>query len=374
MRNYLTAILLYHLTASAVLAANVPTFTQKSSKEYIGTTANKVKVGANDIDIEDNGNLLITFGTGYSAKIVAVLKKDCKDPGSDACQRNLKKAMGIGSNTDGLTKRMFDPLQRRSIGLDLAVAWLVATIPPMVAYIFKDEPYAHLKVVQINYPKDQKEEVQKWKGVGDTFKYKSSKGKPVLTVKLDPSTGKPKNPPTLKKGKDGSLSVTFPGLGSILKGIFKKVVCKREEQLSFEQRSLDKRIDTQCLLAYAKALIGAMQVGAPLEGARYINPFTEFPKPTNKLLVETITSDNNYINKEPLWFGGDEDKELKEAEVKKRIADLSSWMAFGYTIGHLTVDGDKFSFPKSFLKEQEEEEKKKKGCPDAKKEKKVVSA
>ena len=349
MRNYVTAILLYHLAAETALAANVPTFTQKAAEEYIGKTADEANVGANDIDIQDKGDLIITFGTKYSTDAIAVLKKDCKDPTSNKCQENLKKALGIGSNAKGLSKRMFDPITGVAL-LVTGVAFIIATIPPLLSRLWKNDP-GNLEVIQIKFPQDQKEEIAEWEDVGDSFMYKPPEGEPV-TIKLDGPNGKPKNPPSLKKGTDGSLVVAFPGLGSVIQGIFNKVVCKREQS-----HHLDKRLNVQCLLEYAKALIVAMQVGAPLEDARYINPFKEFPKPKNQLLVESITSDNEFIEKTPLWFGGDEDEELREEEVKKRIADLSSWIAFGYTVGHLVMDGDSMSFPKHFLEEQKEKEK-----------------
>ncbi|KAF2266975.1 hypothetical protein CC78DRAFT_614434 [Lojkania enalia] len=344
MKTYVTVFLLYHLSTQAVLAAEAPTFTQKASKEYFGTNGDEVSIGPDDFDIQTKDDFIITLGTEISAKVSRVLDNDCKKPASETCQKNLKDVLGIGPGKNGLHKRV--------LGLDDIVfagvgTWLVYSAYECLAYIWNDGYSKNFeKQVQWKIPKEQKEEVQEWKDVDDKFIFKPHEGDPI-DVDLDsPPKEKPEDATTLEKESNGDLTMTFPGHGDDLEETFNKVLCKR--------------VEMSCLLSIARALLAQFQAGAGLDGVYYIDPLKEFPKPKNKLLIDALEANDELVENEPFWFGNDDD--IKE--IRKKYAMLSSWMAFGYTVGSIAVEGDKFTFPKTFLEEQEEEEDEKKKCTE----------
>jgi hypothetical protein len=353
MKAYLAFLLLSHLSTQATLAAEVPTFTQKEPENYFGTNGNDVELGPNDIDVQVDGDFVITLGTEITSKISGVLNRDCKKPSSEACQQNLKDILGIGPGNDGLHKRV--------IGVDDAIlagalTWLAYSAYETLAYIWNDGFSKHFEGQgQWKIPKEQKEEIEKWNNNGGEFTFQPHEGDPI-DVKLDsPPKEKPKDAPTLTKDNNGDLTITFPGHGGDLEQTFNKVLCKHDGK-----RSLTKRISMSCLVANARALLQQFQVGAALDGVYYLDPLTEFPKPKNELLIGAIADEEETLDKETYWFGA---KEIEER--KKKYATLSSWMAFGYTVGHISVQGDKFSFSKTFLdKQEDDDEEEKETCTE----------
>lgn len=345
MKTYLAFVLLFQLSTQAPLVADTPTFTQLEPKNYIGTHGNDINLGPTDIDVQTKDDFIITLGTQKTSQVAAVLGgEDCKKTTSESCQKTLKSALGIGPGNDGLQKRV--------VGVDDAAiaavfTWIVYSVGEVVRYMWNDDYSKHFSgQAQFKIPKEQKEEIQKWDTDGDEFTFKPYKGDPI-TVKLDsPPKEKPDDAPTITKEENGDLTITFVGHGSDLENIISKVLCAREGK-----RSLDKRAARTCLISIARALLQQFQVGAALDGVYYLDPLKEFPKPKNELLIEAIANEEEFLEKERYWFGAEEVKQRQ-----KKYAALSSWMAFGYTVGHISVQGDKFTYSKSFLDKQEEEE------------------
>lgn len=352
MKRHIALLLLAQLGTRTALAANTPTFTQTESKDYFGTTAKEVKLDANGIDVQSTDDFIITLGTELSSKVAAVLNKDCTKPESEACGKNLKEVLGVGPGNNGLHKRV--------IGADdvlaaLGLTWLVYSSVELLKYLWNDGySKQYENVVQWKIPKGQKEEVEKWDSDGDIFTYKPHEGDPV-DVKLDsPSNDKPEDVPVLKKESNGDIVLTFPGHGKDLETTFNKVLCKKDDK-----RSLNKRVSMSCLLSNVRSLLAQFQVGAALDGVYYLDPLKEFPTPKNELLVEAITGGENALEEDNYWIGAGELKERR-----KKYATLSSWMAYGYTAGHIAVEGDKFTFSKSFLDNQDDEEEETTKCAD----------
>jgi hypothetical protein len=290
-------------------------------------------------------DFVVTLGTERTTEVTSVLNKDCKDPKSTACQKNLRSALGIGPDNNGL--------HRRVIGADDAAiagvgTWLVYSVSTVLSYIWDDGmSEGRYKVIQIKIPKEQKEEIQNWKDVEDKFTYKPQKGD-SWDVKLDsPSKDKPKDAPTLNKEPNGDLTLTFPGRSKELGGAFEGVLCKHDQT-----RSLTRRVTPSCLAQFGRAILTALQVGGPLDGAYYIDPSKEFPEPKNKLLTDLITSDEEYLEANPLFYGSVDD--LKER--KKKLALIGSWLAFAHEVGHVIAQGDKFVIKKKFLESQDDED------------------
>jgi hypothetical protein len=337
----LAFILLSQLSTRVALAADIPTFTQSDPKDYIGTDGNDIELGPTDIDVQTEGDFVVTLGAEKTSQVAAVLGANCKDPRSEICQNSVKSALGVGPGNDGLHKRVVGVV----IG-GIITAWLAYSIATVVSYFGNDDYSEYFQgQAQIKIPKKQKEEIEKWNADGDEFNFKPHKGDPI-TVTLDsPTTEIPANVATITKEENGDLTLTFPGHGQDLKDALEKVLCKKEDS-----RSLSKRITMSCLVARSRALLEQFQVGGALDGVYYLDPMKEFPKPKTDLLVETITNGEDYIVEENLWFGAEETQQMK-----KNYATLSGYTSVGYSIGRIPVEGDKFKIPKWFLDNQMED-------------------
>jgi hypothetical protein len=107
MKNYAVPLLL-HLSLHTLAAAQgqVPTFNQRAPEEYIGDVTNDGGIGPNDINIIDTEGLNIIFGTELSKRVIDIGKAHCGNPEDEECQSQIKSALGIGPQTDGLQKRI----------------------------------------------------------------------------------------------------------------------------------------------------------------------------------------------------------------------------------------------------------------------------
>ncbi|PGH13995.1 hypothetical protein AJ79_03264 [Helicocarpus griseus UAMH5409] len=345
MRDCAAALLL-HLSLQTLVAADVPTFTQKVSKEYIGTAGDSTNVEPNDVAVSSQGSLTITFGTELSSKIHDTLKSKCKNPEDKECRKQLQQVMGIGPRANGVQKRVIGGFLAAG---GVAISYLTYVI---LSYIWNDMDESHFKKVQITIPQDQVDEVSKWELDNGTFNYKPPNSDAVK-VEMDSNQMLPDNAPSATIAGNGNIILDVPGLEGAIEDSWKSVKCTRQVERSIEQ-SIAKRVNVQCLVQFAQAILRVAQVGGPAENIQFVSPM-DFPKPKNKLLVEAMKQDKDFA--EDMFFS----KSL-DTEQRGSIADFASWMAFGYTVGHLELNNDKMVFSSSFLESQEEEDEKKK-CP-----------
>ncbi|KAF2810827.1 uncharacterized protein BDZ99DRAFT_570138 [Mytilinidion resinicola] len=344
MKNVLVPLLL-HLSLNSLAAADVPTFTQKDPKSYIGTTGATVNPGPGDIVVSEGDGTTITFGTDISAKIHNVLKSSCANPQDDNCKKQLHDTMGIGPTADGLQKRFLAGL---AILGGLALAYI---IPIVIEYVWLDKDENLENIIQIDIPQDQVDEVSKWQldEFVPTFDYKPMTGN-GFPVAIDTAQPKPQNIPGTTKEANGDVTVNVQGLDQAIKDSWTKVICERDGK-----RSLNKRVTMQCIVQYAQAIMRIAQVGGPAADIMFVSP-KDFPQPKNQLLVEALKEDDDYAN--DLVLGGG-----LAAGARGSISEFATWMAFGYSVGNIAFTDGKMKFSAQFLDQQLEIPTG--NCPDA---------
>lgn len=135
------------------------------------------------------------------------------------------------------------------------------------------------------------------------------------------------------------MTIFAGDMASAIDESMRQAICKRET------RSLEKRITAACLANMVQAMMRAMQDGGGVENMRFINPATEFPKPNNDLLIQSLDETQGYINN--IQFGDGVDQQHRD-----KMNQYASWVAFGEEVGNLVWSGGSMKFPKSFLDSQ----------------------
>lgn len=206
MKNY-AILLLLRLSLHTLVAAEPNTFTQKGPDSYIGDESKIPKdIGSNDIEVQDDGDLTVTFGPERSRKLMDVLKKYCTNPEDAECKKRSQEIIGIGATGDGIQKRFIQLIPV------IGVVALAVGLGAVIRYVTNriDESYQNNKVIHVKIPKEQKEEVSNWDiSDEDKFMYKPENGEPV-EVYFDNDQPKPETTVKLEEDESGTVTVTLP--------------------------------------------------------------------------------------------------------------------------------------------------------------------
>lgn len=252
MKNYAIPLLL-HLSLNSLVAADVPTFTQRDNNAYIGDVSDDRGLEPNDILAEDNGDLRITLGPELSQTVVKVAKENCQDPESDDCKKRMAETLGIGPSANGLQKRVIQLIPVLGV---LAFSYITYKI-----LSYKGEVWGNtegFKVVDIKIPKEQKEEVSGW-DISDEnkFMYKPQEGDAV-EVLIDDDQPKPKHPITFSKNDEGDVTIGLPGLVTNIRDAWDTSGCGRTGL----RRSLEKRV-TMLVCSVTFSITATLQSSNP---------------------------------------------------------------------------------------------------------------
>lgn len=181
MKNFTPHLILQlslQISVTSLVAAEIPTFTSRDPKEYIGKKKNVSNVEPDGVHIDTTDGLRLAWGTEKSLEITDVVKIKCGDSSSDECSKAMKDVLGVRPKTDGI--------QRRFIGMALLGVGLACIVYKSFAGAVDilEDLQREITTISLDLTPEEVEYVDNWELDEQRFYWKDFSGN-VSKVPID---------------------------------------------------------------------------------------------------------------------------------------------------------------------------------------------